>query len=80
MAQFHEAAIEEGGVSIAPPAQVPQYGPQAYACTVHDPDGHQIEVIAAAGSEQRPANETDRALNDWPDGEAPDYPDDGWSA
>lgn len=78
--QFHAAAMAAGGVSIASPGLVPQHGAQAFACTVHDLDGHQIEVIAAQGVEDEGAKKSKRPLNDWPDGEAPDYPDSDWSA
>lgn len=78
VAKFHAAAMTAGGVSIAAPAPVPQHGAHAFGCTVHDPDGHRIELIATAPAQR--AENADRPLNDWPDGEAPDYPDSNWTA
>ncbi len=78
VAKFHAVAMAAGGVSIAAPAPAPQHGPQAFGCTVHDPDGHRIELIATVPV-QNP-EKVDRPRNDWPDGEAPDYPDSNWTA
>lgn len=80
VARFHVAAIAAGGVSIAAPAPVPQHGPDAFGCTIHDLDGHQIDLIALGTSSPEAPKKSQSSLNEWPDGEAPDYPDTDWSA
>lgn len=69
--RFHQAAVAANGVSIQTPAAMPQYGGSAFGCVVHDPDGHQLELVVYGESPQR----AERPLNEMLDGEAPDYPD-----
>ena len=69
--RFHQTAVEAGATSIQKPIAMPQYGGSAFGCVIHDLDGHQIELVAYDES----AKAAERPLNDWPDGEAPDYPD-----
>ena len=55
---FHQTAVAAGGVSIEIPASMPQYGADAFGCVIHDPDGHQIELVAygqRSGRLERPA-------------------------
>ena len=42
---FHEAALAAGGSDNGAPGPRPQYTPTYYAAYVHDPDGHNIEVV-----------------------------------
>ena len=42
---FHAAALAAGGADNGPPGPRPQYTPTYYAAYVHDPDGHNIEVV-----------------------------------
>ena len=42
---FYCAALGAGGQDNGPPGLRPQYSGQYYAAFVHDPDGHNIEVV-----------------------------------
>lgn len=70
--RFHQAAVDANGISIQTPASMPQYGASAFGCVIHDPDGHQLELVVYGESPKPDA----RPLNEMLDGEAPDYPDD----
>lgn len=71
VSRFHQAAVDANGISIQTPASMPQYGASAFGCVIHDPDGHQLELVAYGESPKR----AERPLNEMLDGEAPDYPD-----
>jgi lactoylglutathione lyase len=43
--RFHEAALAAGGADNGEPGPRPHYSPTYYAAFVHDPDGHNIEVV-----------------------------------
>jgi len=72
--QFHQVAVDAGGISVQSPASMPHYGPAAFGCVIHDLDGHQIELVSYGESGESPAG-AERPLNEMLDGEAPDYPD-----
>ena len=42
---FHREALAAGGRDNGPPGPRPNYGPTYYAAFVHDPDGHNLEVV-----------------------------------
>ncbi len=42
---FHAAAVSAGGKDNGPPGIRAHYHPGYYAAFVHDPDGHNIEVV-----------------------------------
>lgn len=42
---FHKAALEAGGVDNGAPGYRKNYAPGYYAAFVHDPDGHNMEVV-----------------------------------
>jgi catechol 2,3-dioxygenase-like lactoylglutathione lyase family enzyme len=45
IAQFHAAALAQGGRDNGRPGLRPDYGPHYYAAFVIDPDGHAIEAV-----------------------------------
>jgi len=45
VAEFHKAALENGGRDNGGPGLRPAYGPHYYAAFVVDPDGHPIEAV-----------------------------------
>lgn len=42
---FHKAALEAGGKDNGAPGYRKEYSPGFYGAFVHDPDGHNIEVV-----------------------------------
>jgi catechol 2,3-dioxygenase-like lactoylglutathione lyase family enzyme len=45
---FYAAAIAAGGTDNGAPGLRPQYHPAYYGAFVHDPDGHNVEVVCHA--------------------------------
>ena len=45
VAQFHAAALAEGGYDDGPPGLRPHYGPDYFAAFVIDPDGYKLEAV-----------------------------------
>ena len=45
VAEFHRAGLVAGGHDNGPPGPRPDYGKDYYAAFVHDPDGHNVEVV-----------------------------------
>ena len=43
--QFHQSALEMGGVDEGPPGIRENYDPGYYAAFVRDPDGHRLEAV-----------------------------------
>lgn len=50
--QFHEAALENGGVSEGAPGLRPQYNPDFYAAYVRDPDGNKLAAVCRGRTEE----------------------------
>ena len=47
--EFHQVALQHGGIDAGPPGLRPEYDPNYYGAFVLDPDGNKIEAVTHHG-------------------------------